>query len=574
MVILGLNTGHDASAALLHDGELIAYCKEERLTRKKQDAGRPLRQRCIDEVLRIAGLAADELDAVCLDRGRYPADCFRNMDRPWLVWSKHLLGRSHRLLGQMRRQRQLDELMLLDAGCIRRYLGLSGDAEVLFANHHYAHVLGAFRYTTWEADALYVAVDAGGDGVCHAAYGFNGRQLVCLYGGDEFILGQSFDYAGSVGQAYSYVTQALGFRANRHEGKITGLAGFGRPVLGEEIRTAFEVKDDGSIRSGIASRSALHALLTSAVTRLPREDVAASIQYATEEVTLAWIEALRKRFPARYLGLSGGVFSNVRLNQRVAELPGIEEVFVFPAMGDEGLSVGQALAAQVRTAGLGSVRRGRLAHVYLGAQHSGTALLAAAHQRGLIVTAKAAPARTCAELLADGNVGAIYSQRMEMGPRALGARSILASPAERAINDQLNQRLDRTEFMPFAPYVLDEDAHRVFEINRSNKEACRFMTMTTDVHPSYRDRIPAVVHVDGTARPQIIERGTNPLYYDILSEYKALSGLPCLINTSFNAHEEPIINTPDEALTALQEQRVDFLITEGGFVSRTTLGRM
>jgi carbamoyltransferase len=173
-----------------------------------------------------------------------------------------------------------------------------------------------------------------------------------------------------------------------------------------------------------------------------------------------------------------------------------------------------------------------------------------------------------AGLIADGKAGAIYQGRMEFGPRALGARSILANPADAAINASLNARLQRTEFMPFAPYVLEEDAAEVFEITDANRYAAGFMTITTAVKQEWRARIPAVVHVDGTARPQIIRRKDNPLYADILAAFKAKTGLPVLINTSFNAHEEPIINTPDECRKALVDDRVDFVVTGGGVYVR------
>jgi carbamoyltransferase len=157
---------------------------------------------------------------------------------------------------------------------------------------------------------------------------------------------------------------------------------------------------------------------------------------------------------------------------------------------------------------------------------------------------------------------------METGPRALGARSIIASPQKREVNESINRRLERTEFMPFAPYVLDRDAEEVFEIDDRNRYACRFMTITTGVRRAQQARIPAVVHVDGTARPQIVYREDNPLYYDILVCFKDLCGIPCLVNTSFNAHEEPIINTPQEALQALADNRVDFLVCDRGIVRR------
>ena len=153
---------------------------------------------------------------------------------------------------------------------------------------------------------------------------------------------------------------------------------------------------------------------------------------------------------------------------------------------------------------------------------------------------------------------------MEYGPRALGARTILGSPADAGINDTLNQRLSRTEFMPFAPVVAEQDADTVFDLGAEKAYAARFMTITCNTKPEWRERIPAVVHVDGTARPQTIRRDWNPTYYDVLAAFKEKTGLPVLINTSFNAHEEPIINTPDECLGALLDGRIDYVLTEAG----------
>jgi carbamoyltransferase len=169
-----------------------------------------------------------------------------------------------------------------------------------------------------------------------------------------------------------------------------------------------------------------------------------------------------------------------------------------------------------------------------------------------------------ARMLAERRILGLYLGRCEYGPRALGARSIMASPADRSINDWLNKRLDRTEFMPFAPVVRDARVNEAFYLPRAVLYTARYMTVTCNVRPEWRDRIPAVVHVDGTARPQVIRREDNPTYYDILRRFEEISGLPCAINTSFNAHEEPIINRPEEALRALEQGRVDLLVTETG----------
>lgn len=574
MNILGVNTGHDAASAISVDGNIVAFCKEERITRiksdsiKRADKSRVL-LKSIDEVLAIAGLKAVDLDMFVLTRMDIPAHYYYSLSRSLKDLGKRLRKKPMGLATQMFQQNIHDESRLLDYQRIRHELGLRDDCEILFANHHFSHVLGAFCYTTWEKDALYISADGGGDFITYGAYGFDGESLTCLYGGDEFLKdAPAKRYAASIGQAYSDVTKLLGFKANRHEGKITGLAAFGKPVHGDDISQRFRVRDDGVIDCDFESPRGMWDYLSELNKKSTREEMAASIQYATEKVILRWVQVLLKLFPARYIGMSGGVFSNVRLNQHVAELPGIEEVFVCPPMGDEGLPVGNCVFGIMARQGLAAVPRKKLEHCYLGRKYTGQQLLDAARAGGFQVRETKDAAHAAAELLAENEIGAIFSQSMEMGPRALGGRSIIASPVDRGLNDSLNERLERTEFMPFAPYVLDEDAERVFDINDVNREACRFMTITTGVKEEFRDQIQAVVHVDNTARPQIIEHKTNPLYYDTLKYFRDMTGIPCLVNTSFNAHEEPIINTPQEALKALYDKRIDFLVCDAGLVFR------
>jgi carbamoyltransferase len=173
-----------------------------------------------------------------------------------------------------------------------------------------------------------------------------------------------------------------------------------------------------------------------------------------------------------------------------------------------------------------------------------------------------APVTGAAARLKAGELGAIYTHRMEYGPRALGARTILANPSRRETHDLLNMRLERSEFMPFAPVVTAERASDVFGISKVNRRACRYMTIATDVQPDWRSRIAAVVHVDQSARPQIIERTDNPLYHDIITAFEAATGIAALVNTSFNVHEEPIVNTPAECARALTDGRIDFVVTD------------
>jgi carbamoyltransferase len=264
----------------------------------------------------------------------------------------------------------------------------------------------------------------------------------------------------------------------------------------------------------------------------------------------------------RRLGLAGGVFANVRLNRLLAETLPVDEIFIVPPMGDEGLVIGGALQFLLERDGLDHwlKHRRRLDGVYWGGSHDNRIDTVLDTAPG-IARGAGDPIALTAEWLAAGRIGAIYHGRMEYGPRALGARSILASPADAGVNRALNDRLERTEFMPFAPVVGEADAAELFDIGKVNRYAARFMTIACGVRSEWRERIPAVVHVDGSARPQIIRRADNPLYFDILAAFKARTGLPALVNTSFNVHEEPIVNRPGECRKALQDGRVDFVVT-------------
>ncbi|MDX2464331.1 MAG: carbamoyltransferase C-terminal domain-containing protein [Porticoccus sp.] len=567
MYILGVHTGHDAGACLFSDLELIAFCKEERVSRVKNDGGF-FDLLSVDEVLRIAGISRKQLDAVAFTRMGFPLECFRQTSKPIKDFVRQALGkkRSRLLASEMRKQCVWHEEKILKYSVVRKIMGLREDCEISFSNHHYAHILGSFKYTDWGEASLYISCDGGGDGAHYSAYYYDGQSLERLYGGNETLELEQQNAGASIGLAYAYATKYTGFQPNRHEGKLTGLAAFGTPIVANKIVEAIGVTDKGGFDSSIKSGGDLKHFLDDLFEGLSREDVAASIQVASERIVVNWVKQLLSMRPVKYVGLSGGVFSNVKLNQCVAELEGVREVFIFPAMGDEGLPVGNCVDYLINKYGLNNIGRERLGNVYLGWKYKPQDLMCMAEEQGFKIEKSANVSRMASQELANGKVGAVFFSAMEMGPRALGARSILASPEKRDINDSINARLERTEFMPFAPYVLPEDAADVFGIDDTNRYACKFMTITTRVNEKYRNQIAAVVHVDGTARPQIIEREDNWLYYDILKDFKELTGIPCLVNTSFNAHEEPIINTPNEALRALKDNRVDFLVCEQGLV--------
>jgi carbamoyltransferase len=292
------------------------------------------------------------------------------------------------------------------------------------------------------------------------------------------------------------------------------------------------------------------------------------VQAVLEEITLNSLEKILARHPARNLGLCGGVFANVKLTQRIAERFSFDEIFVYPAMSDQGEGAGGVLEYLLQRDGLDHwlTQRSPFANVYLGRDYMDGAddvfRAGGAAEEVSVSAGRNDLVPRVAELIAQGKVVGTYLGRGEYGPRALGARSIMAAATDRKINDWLNERLDRTEFMPFAPVVREERCADLFDLPQSLMYPARFMTVTCNVKEAWKDKIPAVVHVDGTARPQVVARATNPLYYDILEHYEQLTGVPALINPSFNVHEEPIINKPEEALKALQMGRVDYVATE------------
>jgi carbamoyltransferase len=265
------------------------------------------------------------------------------------------------------------------------------------------------------------------------------------------------------------------------------------------------------------------------------------------------------------LALAGGVFSNVKLNQLILELPEVETIYVHPNMGDGGLATGAAFEVYSR------LNKGFEPQfnqqVYLGTEINRDNALAALEKQGLDYEEPDNLAFAVAQLLADGKVIARADGKMEYGPRALGNRTVMAACNDPTINDWLNKKFARTEFMPFAPVILQEHAKEYFPEWKEDHITARFMTLTYNVSETARKNIPAAVHIDNTARPQVLRREDNPDYYDIIKEYYAITGVPSVINTSFNMHEEPIVRTADEAILAFQSADLDALVL-GPFLIR------
>jgi carbamoyltransferase len=569
-LILSLHCGpHDSVAALFEDYGLKAAVQLERLTRIKGD-GNKHPDLCIDEVLAIVGAARADVDVISMSRTLLDTKYSRRMNG--LRWLQELALRRTRgrslqyMTHEMRRYRCKDLEDLFDFAAFRHDGGFRPDAKLHFSNHHEAHAVPALFYSPWD-EALLVTADGGGDTVNYSHRVFRDGAINTVYGGDECLfLEKPID---SLGRAYSAATLALGFRMDRHEGKLTGLAALGKPVRAEEIAAYFRVDENGRVHSKFSGFSHMRRFMRQLGRSIRPEDLAASIQQVLEDTMLRSIENLLAHVPSKHLGVAGGVFANVRLNRLLAERLGLDEVFIFPAMGDEGLPVGSALIYLMERDGLKSWldHRRPLGPIFLGRDYT-SAIDPALAALPSVRRVDGAPVAEAVKRLVDGRIGAIFTGRMEYGPRALGARSILANPSRRETHDLLNQRLARTEFMPFAPVVATERAADVFDIGAANARACQYMTIACGVRPQWRERIPAVVHVDGSARPQTIRRDDNPLYYDTVRGFEAASGLPVLVNTSFNVHEEPIVNSPAECAKALVDGRIDFVVTNQAVYER------
>jgi carbamoyltransferase len=569
-LILTVHTGiHDAAAAVFEDYALRAAVQLERLTRYKGD-GRQYPDLCIDEVLGIVGATRKDVDVLGASRCEFPTEFYRNIRGiRWIreKYRKYVEKNTRRyMVREFLRYNTPRVEDIFNIPKFRQASGFRDDAEIYFYNHHESHALATLFYTQWD-DALLFTADAGGDSVNYSQRHFADGKLTTIYGGEECLVSPL--PIDSLAHAYMAMTAALGFIPLRHEGKLTGLAAYGEPILAEKIAAHFSVDETGRIRSDFASYPELVQFIHTVAAQVSREDASASIQKVFEDKFLLSARRFLERHKSPRLGLAGGAFANVRLNRVLAEKLPIEEIFIFPAMGDEGMPAGGGLCYLLKRDGLQYwlKQRRELHDVYLGRDYTDTIDAVLGRAPAIRKTAEP-PVEGAARRLQAGQLGAIYTGRMEYGPRALGARSILANPSRRETHDLLNKRLARSEFMPFAPVIAAEKASTVFDISVANSYACRFMTITCNVKPQWRERIAAVVHVDGSARPQTIERQTNPLYYDILAAFERESALPVLVNTSFNVHEEPIVNQPSECLKALADGRIDFVVTTRGIYER------
>ncbi len=608
MKILGISPlDKDSTASLVEDGRVLFASGEERYSRVKQHAGFP--SRAIEAALNATGTDPREIDVVA-----YPflewhketeliLDAIAHEEREQATYDEADLQRLlseaerripersqpvHGLSGPNQRKRKgtAKEIFYRYAGGERtisravamrlarewaarasedhkkwhaeledglRSLGLLG--KLKRSEHHLSHAANAYLSSGFER-ALIVTIDGYGSGLAGSVSLGEGGRIRRLH---------NLKFPHSLGTFYEMVTSSLGFHPDRHAGKIVGLAAYGDPRVLSDVLLSRVVRTPGDFR--LVENLNVHFSRHLAA-RFPMVDVAAAYQHVLEVVATDLVRHWVRHTGCANVVLSGGVTANVKMNQRIHELDEVESTFVYPNMGDGGCGTGLATLLSWTGGTRPSIR-----DVYWGPEYSDAEIKAELERNGLRFERPANLVEEVARRIHGGEVIGRFAGRMEYGPRALGNRSILYHAREPEVNQWLNKRLGRTEFMPFAPVTLWEARERCYVNLVGAEHTAEFMTVTFDCTPWMRQNCPAAVHVDGTARPQLVKREVNPGYWDVLSAYEKLSGIPCLINTSFNMHEEPIVCSPNDAVRAFLLGNIDGLAIGPFFVPHPSKGQ-
>ncbi len=541
MIVAGINFSNDAAAAVVANGEVVAACREERFSRRKHDASFP--HRALAACLDVAGTALHEVDEVAFfwNAGRHIRPNLGRWNRVPRHHAEYLHAVPNHLLqalGQPEVTGLVQELRLATGRTLR----------VRYIDHHLCHAASAFFASPFDECAI-LTVDGYGEQTSTHLWVGRGRRI-------EPVLHIEFPH--SLGSLYAAVTQYLGFRPNNGEGKVMGLASYGEPRLTAQMRELVELTDDG-FRLDLdffrfyverTTRWAPRFAERFGPPRAPHDpieprhqDVARALQDVTEEVLVHLARIARARTGQRNLAMAGGVVLNCVANTRVAREAGFEACFFQPAADDGGTSLGAALWSAIGIHGM--QRSNSRWSDYLGMEFDAEAIEAALRKANI-------PWRRCddapgeaASRIARGEIIGWFQGRAEFGPRALGNRSILADPRDPRMKDTLNARVKfRESFRPFAPSVLEHRCGEWFDDSTPSP----FMLRVYQTLPARRDQVPAITHVDGGARVQTVAREDNPRYYALIERFEQLTGVPMVLNTSFNVRGEPIVNSPDDAL--------------------------
>jgi carbamoyltransferase len=577
MVILGINAYHgDASAAILVDGALVAAVEEERFTRVKHTAGFPAH--AVRYCLQAAGVTIREVDHIAIPRNpraRLVQKLLYAVKLPKFALERvRVLGRFGRI------KEALAQALEVDPEAIK--------ATFHRVEHHLAHLASSFFVSPFERAAV-LSLDGLGD-FASGMWGTGEGNRITVWG--------SVPFPHSVGMYYTAVTQFLGFWKYGDEYKVMGLSAYGEPEFLEEFRQMLRVNDgmgyemdlryfrhhtDGPTMTWEAGEPQLGQLFSDAFVRRfgdphpPRtpvgrreENLAASLQARLEEVVLHQINALyrlvaeRTKQPTKALAYAGGVAFNCVANGKIFDATPFEHLYIQPAAGDAGLAIGAAFYVWHQV--LGYPRKFVMEHAYWGPEFSDAEIRRALERHGLAYRQldRETLVRETAQRIAQGKVVGWFQGRMEWGPRALGNRSIVVDPRRPEMKDILNKRVKHREpFRPFAPSVLEEYTGEYYEHSYPSP----FMLLAYKVRPEKRDEIPAPTHVDGTGRLQTVSQKTNPLYWQLIDAFRQLTGVPIVLNTSFNENE-PIVCTPDEAIDCFLRTHMDVLAIGSFLVER------
>jgi carbamoyltransferase len=578
VIILGLNAFHaDSSAALVRDGKLIAAAEEERFRRIKHWAGFP--SQAVAYCLREAGAQLSQVEHIAFNQ-----DSRANLLRK----ITYFLAKRPNINSVLRRLRNRRALAEVPEVLARAFPGQTVRGEFHPVEHHLAHLSSAFYVGPFD-EAAVVSIDGFGD-FSSAAWGTAAGSKISTHGRVYF--------PHSLGIFYQALTQYLGFPHYGDEYKVMGLAPYGRPLWVDAMRKivrllpggGFELDlkffrhhrenpyewADGSPEFSDLFSPALQDLL--GPRRLPNEpledrhrDIARSVQAIYEEGFFHLLRILQERSGLTDLALAGGCAMNSVANGKVRRMTPFRRVYVQAAAGDAGGAIGAAFAVWHK---LGGKRRFVMDHAYWGPAFGTThiAQLLAVHRQNLSATGctieeisdEAELCRRTASAIANGQVVGWFQGRMEWGPRALGNRSILCDPRRSDMKALLNAKIKRREsFRPFAPSVLEEFVSEWFEEN----DAVPFMMQVFQIRKEKWEFIPAVTHVDGSGRLQTVSREANPRYYRLIERFRAITGIPMVLNTSFNENE-PVVCNPEEALDCFLRTKMDLLVIENTVISR------
>lgn len=575
MYILGLNAYHaDSSAAIYKDGVLIAATEEERFRRVKHWAGFP--SMAIAFCLKEAGVTLDQLDHITI--GRDPKAKF---SRKVMFLAKDPFAGVSTVRERLANRNKIASLEKefanhfgVDAGMIRQ--------KIRNVEHHRSHMASAFFPSPFEEAAI-LSIDGSGDFTTTMIGVGKGTRIEVL---------DSIDFPVSCGLFYTAFTQFLGFPHYGDEYKVMGLAPYGQPKYTDKISSVIKLKDNGLFDwDHRYFTSARDVVITYGKDNIPHvgnlfsdyfvkvfgqprskdepltqdhKDLAASVQKVTEELIIHLLTHLQKRTGLKNICIAGGVAQNSVANGKIIGLTGFEKLYIPPAGHDAGLSMGSALYHYHHV--LGKPRVEPTFSAYTGSKFSNEEIEIILRKKGIQYTRLSDDVlyeKVVAKLIEPGVVG-WFSGRAEFGPRALGARSILADPRNSKAKDLLNLKIKRREsFRPFAPSILKEYTGEYFE----KVEDVPFMEKVFLIREEKRSSIPAVTHVDGTGRLQTVMKEISPRYYALIDKFREKTGVPILLNTSFNENE-PIVNTPEEALDCFLRTQMDMLVLENCVIER------